>query len=90
MEILTNKKVYNTENGNAICVDKVGEYEFIIAQAEEGLIINLYYDTFLRAVVNFTYIHDRMDYEILYCEMTKTKLDDLLIAFTQQIIQGEE
>lgn len=89
MEILTNKKVYSTENGNAICVDKVDEYEFVIAQAEEGLIINLYYDTFLRAVVNFTYIHDRMDYEILYCEMSKTKLDDLLVQFTETFV-GEE
>lgn len=85
-----NSTIYNTENGNAIGVEHIDDYEFLIVQAEEGLIINLYYDTYLRAVVKYTYIHDRMDYEIFYCEMSKTKLDELLQAFTEQTIERAE
>lgn len=89
MERLLNGKIYVTQEDNAINIVYINDYEFLITQAEESLIINLYYTTFLRAVVKYTYVHDRMDYEILYCEMSKTKLDELMEAFTVNWIKEE-
>lgn len=89
MNNLNYKTVYNTQCGNAIGIDKVDNYEFINTQHESGLISNIYEGTELRCIVLYNYIHDRMDYNVLFTDevLKDAEIENLLVQFTEQFVE---
>lgn len=86
MNKLSYDKIYSTLQGNAIGLNIVDGYEFVNLQNEDGLISNIYDGTGLKCVVQYTYVHDRMDYNVLYTNetLTETEIENLLEQFTEQ------